>query len=48
MQVKSGFLTHWLASLEKNSTYYLAPSDQWDKIVHQEFNFWPFFGILEK
>ena len=45
MQVKSGFLTHWLASLEVNSKLYLALGDQWDKIAPQEFNFWPFFGI---
>ena len=41
MQVNSGFLTHWLASLEKNSKYYLAPSDQWDKIstnIHLHFD----------
>ena len=38
----------WLASSEVNGEYYSPPSSRRDKIVRQELNFLPFFGILKE
>ena len=48
IQVNSAFRARWLVSSGVNSKYHSLPCSRWDKITRQEFNFWPFFSILNR